>query len=101
MNGKRMVRSGSAIGVTIGLLIFAPLVAGAEVTLTWYTADGGGWTFSSGGDYTLGGTAGQPDAGVSSQGNLELFGGFWRGGKEFHRQSTSLRSILLRWSPSN
>ena len=31
--------------------------------LNWHTVDGGGYTWSSGGTYTLGGTMGQPDAG--------------------------------------
>ena len=48
--------------------------------LTWWTVDGGGYTFSSGGGYELGGTAGQPDAGVLSGGGYTLGGGFWKGG---------------------
>jgi len=38
-----------------------------------------GHTFSSGGGYTLGGTVGQPDAGVLSGGGYTLAGGFWGG----------------------
>ena len=45
--------------------------------LSWWTADGGGATFSTGGGYQLGGTAGQPDAGSASGGSLALNGGFW------------------------
>jgi hypothetical protein len=54
--------------------------AGGGYDLTWNTVDGGGGTFSSGGGYTLGGTAGQPDAGVLSGGGYTLGGGFWAGG---------------------
>ena len=49
-------------------------------TLSWWTVDGGGGTFSTGGGYSLGGTAGQPDAGVLSGDGYTLGGGFWRGG---------------------
>jgi hypothetical protein len=37
--------------------------------------DGGGLTFATGGDFELGGTAGQPDAGPL--GGAALYGGFW------------------------
>jgi hypothetical protein len=47
--------------------------------LRWYTVDGGGYTWSSGGTYTLGGTVGQPDAGNQAGGNYWLGGGFWDG----------------------
>ncbi len=45
--------------------------------LSWYTIDGGGATFSTGGGYSLGGTIGQPDAGSLSGGSYQLTGGFW------------------------
>src|SRR5512135_2355461 len=51
--------------------------AGGGYDLTWNTVDGGGVTFASGGGYTLGGTAGQPDAAVWSGGGYTLAGGFW------------------------
>jgi hypothetical protein len=47
--------------------------------LSWNTVDGGGHTFSTGGDYTLGGTVGQPDAGLLTGGDYTLSGGFWAG----------------------
>lgn len=53
--------------------------AAQEYDLSWYTFDGGGATFSTGGDFELGGTIGQPDAGVLSGGGFELVGGFWGG----------------------
>ncbi len=43
------------------------------------TIDGGGRQ-STGGQYKLIGTIGQPDAGYSYSGNYELFGGFMTGG---------------------
>jgi hypothetical protein len=45
--------------------------------ISWWTVDGGGATFSTGGAYSLGGTIGQPDAGELSGGNYTLYGGFW------------------------
>jgi hypothetical protein len=52
---------------------------GGGYDLTWSTIDGGGATFSTSGSYTLGGTAGQPDAGSTRGGNYTLVGGFWSG----------------------
>ena len=42
--------------------------------IEWFTIDGGGGT-SSGGQYTLSGTIGQPDAGELKGGNYVLEGG--------------------------
>ena len=47
--------------------------------LTWNTIDGGGYMVSTGGSYSLGGTIGQPDAGVMNNGGYSLTGGFWGG----------------------
>ena len=68
--------------VVIGaLLLLTGAAAGAQdgYDLAWWSVDGGGVTFSTGGGYTLGGTAGQPDAGVLTGGGYTLTGGFWRG----------------------
>lgn len=54
--------------------------SGNGYDLTWNTVDGGGYTFSSGEGYTLGGTVGQPDAGLLTGGDYTLGGGFWSGG---------------------
>ena len=53
--------------------------SGGGYDLTWSTVDGGGYTWSEGGGYSLGGTIGQPDAGVLSGGGYTLAGGFWPG----------------------
>ena len=53
--------------------------SGGGYDLTWSTVDGGGYTWSEGGGYSLGGTVGQPDAGVLSGGDYTLAGGFWGG----------------------
>jgi hypothetical protein len=73
------------------IALLAPIAIAASVSavlaqtgggydLSWNTVDGGGWTFSEGGDYVLGGTIGQPDAGVLADGSYVLAGGFWCGG---------------------
>jgi hypothetical protein len=54
--------------------------SGGGYDLTWSTIDGGGATYSTGGGYTLGGTIGQPDAGLLTGGGYSLGGGFWGGG---------------------
>lgn len=54
---------------------FAPL-GNAQFVIDWSTIDGGGGT-STGGEFSLSGTAGQPDAGTLTGGNFELVGGFW------------------------
>ncbi|MCK4660109.1 MAG: hypothetical protein KAV82_11360 [Phycisphaerae bacterium] len=54
-----------------------------DYIIDWHTMDGGGEMFSTGGGFELGGTIGQPDAGVMTdgdkQGTFTLTGGFWAG----------------------
>ncbi len=87
---------GSAVFVTLAALLLlasvalwgiAPAVAqsGGGYDLTWNTVDAGGYTFSTGGDYSLGGTIGQPDAGVLTGGDYTLGGGLWGGGAVEHK----------------
>ena len=44
--------------------------------LDWFSIDGGGGS-SSGGDFSLTGTIGQPDSETMSGGEFTLVGGFW------------------------
>jgi hypothetical protein len=69
------------LGVSV-LLLPVGLVALAQggYELSWWTVDGGGYTYSTGGGYELGGTIGQSDAGVLAGEGYILGGGFWRGG---------------------
>jgi len=70
--------------------------SGGGYALDWSTVDGGGATFSTGGDYSLGGTAGQPDAGLLLGGEYTLLGGFWgRAGLPWR----IYLPLLLRQSP--
>lgn len=68
--------------------IAAPPSGPPNYDLSWFTIDGGGETFSTGGapgsEIQLGGTIGQPDAGPTLTGGapgneFELTGGFWPG----------------------
>ena len=59
------------------LTIFVPVAYG-DYQIVWSTIDGGGGQ-SSGGQYIVTGTIGQPDAAYSASGNYELLGGFWPG----------------------
>ncbi len=56
--------------------------AAADFDLSWYTVDGGGAMFTSGGTFQLSGTIGQPDAGPATSGmaggTFTLDGGFWQ-----------------------
>lgn len=57
------------------------VAAAQSFDVSWYTIDGGGATFSTGGAFQLGGTIGQFDAGPTPMtgGAFTLTGGFWPG----------------------
>ncbi len=69
--------AGSAVVLVLGTAWAAP--RGAEpFTLPWYTIDGGGAMYLTGGGFTLGSSIGQADAGpVMTGGEFQLVGGFW------------------------
>ena len=58
--------------------------SGGDYDLSWWTVDGGGGEFASGG-YSLSGTVGQPDAAFWSGGEYSLVGGFWGGAAAEYR----------------
>jgi hypothetical protein len=58
----------------------SPALQADDLAVDWWTVDGGGIMWSTGGDFELGGTTGQPDAGVSTGGDFTLTGGFWPAG---------------------
>ena len=69
--------------VLLAAAVMVPIAiaqTGTDYELSWWTADGGGATLSTGEGYRLSGTAGQPDAGVLEGNGYVLGGGFWRGG---------------------
>jgi hypothetical protein len=57
----------------------AGLAGEPTMAISRFTIDAGGDMLSTGGDFELSGTAGQPDAGVLSGGEFTLAGGFWFG----------------------
>ena len=54
-------------------------VVADDFDIDWWTIDGGGVLLSSGGDFELSGTVGQPDAGAMTGGDFTITGGFWAG----------------------
>lgn len=85
-HARTLARPAVALAAVAGLgLLALPSAAdetaggGATFAIDWYTVDGGGGT-STGGDFTLSATAGQPDAGQSAGGPWTVSGGFWAGG---------------------
>jgi hypothetical protein len=57
-------------------MLFAEIAEAQNYAITSFTISGGGGA-SSGGNYSLSGTIGQPEAGALSGGNYQLVGGFW------------------------
>ncbi len=64
--------------LVVSVLGLAALAAhlGEDIEINWFTVDGGGGD-STGGEFALLGTIGQPDAGGMAGGPFELAGGFW------------------------
>jgi hypothetical protein len=65
--------------IILCMLMIFPSLAFPDYKISWHTIDGGGGT-SSGGQYVVTGTIGQPDAGYHDEAPYELLGGFWVGG---------------------
>lgn len=72
------------LGVVVLIILTTILVSGFALAgssgfaIEWWSFEGGGGT-SSGGAFGLGGTIGQPDAGVMQGGEFAISGGFWGG----------------------
>ena len=68
--------------------------------IEWSTIDGGGGA-SSGGSFSLVGTIGQPDAGMTRAGGYELTGGFWGVVQEFGCPELHIRfipgKVIISW----
>jgi hypothetical protein len=65
------------LGIAATLFWGAHLASAQSYSVNWYKIAGGGGT-SSGGQYSLSGTIGQPDASSAmTGGNYSLTGGFW------------------------
>jgi hypothetical protein len=69
--------SAKSISLAISASLFAVAAMAQSYSIDWFTVDGGGGT-SSGGNYSLDGSIGQPDAGFTmSGGSFSMTGGFW------------------------
>lgn len=66
------------LALALALAASTALARSGGYSLNWWTVDGGGATVYENNGYTLGGTAGQPDAGVLINGEYTLAGGFWQ-----------------------
>ena len=65
-------------GMMALLIGIACAQTGGNYDLSWWTIDGGGITFATGGSFNMGGTVGQPDASNAlTGGTYSLTGGFW------------------------
>lgn len=72
-----MSHHSTCVTIALATLLGAAAASAQPFAIDWYTIDGGGGT-SSGGNFTLSGTIGQPDAGPTmTGGNFTLTGGFW------------------------
>lgn len=103
---QRMSRrrwTGWLLGGICCLLLAAAVVplalAQTGYDLSWWTVDGGGQMYSIGGGYEIGGTIGQPDAGVLTGGGFTLGGGFWRGGAPVEAEYHVYLPLVLRARP--
>ena len=65
--------------LVIPVLMTVAMAHAQNFVVDWHTIDGGGATASTGGNWELSGTIGQPDAGTMTGGNWEVAGGFWPG----------------------
>lgn len=61
----------------VAVAAFIGALRADEFAVDWRTVDGGGGMWSAGGDYQLGGSVAQPDAGLLTSGDFALLGGFW------------------------
>ena len=78
---------------SLAILLVAPTMTPAQVSLNWHTIDGGGGA-SGGGAYALNGSIGQSGAGPLAGGSYSIAGGFW-GGLAVQTPGAPLLSVTL------
>lgn len=99
MRALRFTLFAALLAVFLTLPVLALAQTGGGYDLTWNTVEGGGYTFSEGGGYSLGGTIGQADAGMLSGGVYTLGGGFWGGGEAMAPKSRIYLPLVVRAVP--
>jgi hypothetical protein len=92
-----MQRTFLAGAVALALLLSGMVLAASTYELARSTVSSGG-AASTGGSYTLGGTAGQIDAGQLTGSTYTIGGGFWGGGA-LPTQSEHKRHLPLMVRP--
>jgi hypothetical protein len=66
-----------AIGAMMLMLVWGGTAPADDFDMSRFTIDGGGAMFSTGGDFEVSGTIGQPEASALAGGGFVLTGGFW------------------------
>lgn len=95
----RQIVAGTIVLIAVAHLLLAGVTVAQEgYAVDWWTVDGGGYAVSTGDGYVLGGSAGQPDAGLLTGETYLLGGGFWGGLPAMARYRVYL-PVLLRGSP--
>lgn len=79
MQQKWIKITGVLVALQLTLSGIALAQQGGSFALTWSTLGGGGGA-SSGNNYAVAGTIGQPEVETSTGGTYRLSGGFWAGG---------------------
>ena len=74
---RKLILSLLILVLAVAVIGAARVSAAGGYNLDWWAIAGGGVTTNSGGNYSLGGTIGQPAAGASSGGSYNLISGFW------------------------
>jgi hypothetical protein len=86
------------IATVLTILAIWATAQAQNYTIDWSTVDGGGGT-STGGVYSVSGTIGQPDAGVTMNGGpYSLTGGFWALPTAVQTPGAPTLSVAL-WAP--
>ncbi len=75
---KRRFTLAVVIALLCGLVVIGSVLAGGGMVVGQHVIGGGGG-MSSGGDYAVYTTIGQPVVGTSSRGDYELCAGYWCG----------------------
>ena len=76
---RRIKYSIMLMALTLALAGSEPMLGGPNYDLSRNSIDGGGVMRSTGDEFELSGSIGQPDAGTMTGGGFELAGGFWFG----------------------
>ena len=76
---RRIKYSIMLMALTLALAGSEPMLGGTDYDLSRNSIDGGGVMRSTGDEFELSGSIGQPDAGTMTGDGFELAGGFWFG----------------------